>query len=110
MFSGLCTDLLILKHILNIKIETYFMCEIDEDALALARQNFFGEVIQLGDVCHLDEGLKEGKSNSLLDSLGRIDLLVAGPPCNDLSMVNPNRRHLKGRTELETDIWIKEME
>lgn len=71
--GDLSTDL-ILKRILHINVEAYFMCEIDEDAFALSRQNFVGEVIQLRDVHQLHEGLEEGRSNALLDSLGRVTL------------------------------------
>lgn len=30
-----------------------------------------------------------------------IDLLIGGSPCNELSLVNPNRKGIYGKTELK---------
>lgn len=96
LFDGLSTALYILKYILRIKIDVYFASEIDHDALSLQRKNFFGEVVQLGDALKLDEGLKDKQRNEILDSLGRIDLLIGGSPCNDISRVNAARKGVNG--------------
>lgn len=93
LFDGIATALHILKDVLHLQVEVYFSCEIDADALQLQTYKYSGEIVQLGEAEKVDPG-KEGDNMALLSALGRIDLMVGGPPCGDTSRVNPNRRRL----------------
>lgn len=74
---------------LGICVETYYACEIDDAALNVVRKNFGERVINLGDVRQLTE--------DKLSAMPTIDLLIAGSPCNDLSLANPRRKGLYGK-------------
>jgi site-specific DNA-cytosine methylase len=69
-------------------VEVYFSCEIDEKALRFQKIRFKDRITRLGSV--------ELLTPDNLKKLGRIDLLIGGSPCNDLSLVNPRRRGLHG--------------
>ncbi|XP_054709326.1 DNA (cytosine-5)-methyltransferase 3B-like [Uloborus diversus] len=85
LFDGISTGKLILD-LLGIKVDKYYACEIDEDAVHVSKCQHIDSIIHLGDVCHLTE--KEIKN------LCPIDLVIGGSPCNDLSLVNPFRKGL----------------
>lgn len=74
---------------LDICVEAYYACETDDDALNVVRKNFAERVISLGDVRQLTE--------DRLSVLPSIDLLIAGSPCNDLSLANPKRKGIFGK-------------
>ena len=77
---------------LKIKVEVYYASEV-EDASMLVTQVRHGEgVIQLGDVTSI--------TRKKLEEISPIDLLIGGPPCNDLSIVNPARKGIEGKTTL----------
>lgn len=71
---------------LGFEVEEYFSCEIEDDALSVLDFRFHGRMTHLGSVTNL--------TPSKLDSLGRIDLLIGGSPCNQLSLANPRRKGL----------------
>lgn len=73
---------------LNITVECYYSCEIDEHAIMVVKKNYPSGVTLLGDVRSLTE---EDIKNIL-----PIDLLIGGSPCIDLSFVNPYRKGLYG--------------
>ena len=75
LFSGLLSGLTVLKR-LKVQVDTFFSCEILDTALRFQEARFPGEIIQLGDVKNLSE--------DKLCSLGRIDLLIGGAPCQGL--------------------------
>ncbi|KAK3909598.1 DNA (cytosine-5)-methyltransferase 3C [Frankliniella fusca] len=88
LFDGISSGLVALNQ-LGIIPHSYYSSEIDADCIKLQRFNHPGKVTQLGNICNLDyEKLKE---------LGTIDLLFAGSPCNDLSVVNCRRKGLLGK-------------
>ena len=68
----------------EINIEKYYASEIEEGAIKVAMKNH-PEIIQLGDVRTV-KGVE----------LPKIDLLLGGSPCNDLSLQNKDRSGLKG--------------
>lgn len=76
---------------LGYEIEKYYSCEIDPNALDVTSKNH-PEIIQLGDVCDLTE--------TKIQELGKIDLLIGGSPCNDFSLANPKRKGLYGKTHM----------
>nr|AYW00064.1 DNA methyltransferase 3 [Mizuhopecten yessoensis] len=83
LFDGIGTAKLILDH-LNMDIDKYYSSEIDGDALLVSSVHNGSEVIQIGDVTHLNE--------EKLRSLCPIDLVIGGSPCNDFSLANPVRK------------------
>lgn len=87
-FDGVSSGLVALNQ-LGIIPEAYFAGEIDPDCIKLQRFNNPGKVWQVGDINDL--------SCAKLKELGRIDLLVGGSPCNDLSLVNANRHGIHGK-------------
>lgn len=74
---------------LGLEVEEYFSCEIDSAALDVQDFRFHGRMKHLGSVTNL--------SAQKLKSLGHIDLLIGGSPCNQFSLVNPNRKGLYGK-------------
>jgi DNA (cytosine-5)-methyltransferase 3A len=68
----------------QIKINTYYASEIDKNALSISTKNH-SDIIRLGDV-------KDIKTDSLL----KVDLLIGGSPCQDLSIAKKDRKGLKG--------------
>ena len=89
LFYGISTGYYILQEKLNLNIEVYYSSEIDPAALQVQRENFDGRVTPIGSVTDLTDDRLKG--------LGRIDLLIGGSPCSDLSLVNPKRRGLLGK-------------
>lgn len=85
LFDGISTGKVVLDNI-GLDVEEYYASEIDEDAILVAMVNHGDSVQHLGDVRSL--------TCEKLDKLGKIDLLIGGSPCNDLSIVNPARRGL----------------
>ena len=63
---------------------SYFSSEVDEQASSVAKANF-PEIVQLGDVRNID-----------VKNLPKIDLLVGGSPCQDLSVLKQNGKGLQG--------------
>jgi DNA (cytosine-5)-methyltransferase 3A len=65
-------------------VEDYFASEVDKHAIAVAQKNF-PDTIQCGDV-------KEICGNCF----GKVDLLIGGSPCQDLSIAKKDRKGLDG--------------
>jgi site-specific DNA-cytosine methylase len=59
--------------------------EIDKHAIKIYKQHF-PQHLSLGDVTKID-----------FNSLGHVDLIVGGSPCQDLSGINPNRKSFDGK-------------
>jgi DNA-cytosine methyltransferase len=68
----------------NIPVNSYYACEIDKYASAVSARNY-PDIIRLGDVTRLN-----------YSTLPKIDLLVGGSPCTDLSIAKKNREGLAG--------------
>jgi len=67
----------------NIPVETYFASEIDKYAISISQKNY-PDIIQIGDVKDIS-------------SVGaKIDLIIGGSPCQDLSIAKQNRKGLEG--------------
>src|SRR3990167_2667034 len=83
LFDGIsCARVALLKQ--NFKIEKYFASEIDKYAVQVAQKNY-PDTIQLGDVKEIGKKV-----------VSKIDLLIGGSPCQDLSIAKKNREGLKG--------------
>ena len=68
---------------LNIPVEKYYSSEIDEYAITVLKNNW-DDIIHLGGV------------ESVKNIPDKIDLLIGGSPCQDLSIAKNNRQGLKG--------------
>nr|AZM65487.1 DNA-methyltransferase 3b [Portunus trituberculatus] len=85
LFDGIATGLVALDK-LGLEVEVYYSCETDKKATTVVNSNYRSCVTLLGPVQKLTtEKVKE---------LCPINLLIGGPPCNDLSLVNPKRKGL----------------
>ena len=82
LFDGISIARLALKN-LNIDC-TYFSSEIDKYCIQISKKHF-PEIIRLGDV-----------RTVLGKDLPRIDLLIGGSPCQDLSIAKRGRKGLSG--------------
>ncbi|XP_065569890.1 DNA (cytosine-5)-methyltransferase 3A-like [Artemia franciscana] len=85
LYDGIGTGLLALKQ-LNFEIEKYYVCEIDYDSVNTTLVNN----VELKDIIECI-GQIEMLTQAKLKSLGRIDILIGGPPCTELSGANVNR-------------------
>ncbi len=83
LFDGISVAQQALKE-LGANIEAYYSSEIDKYALQVTQKNH-PNTIQLGDV-----------KNVFRDKVGKIDLLIGGSPCQDLSIAKQNREGLAG--------------
>lgn len=104
LFDGMSVAQQALKDA-GIPVEVYYASEIDEYAMAVTQSNF-PNTIQLGSVTDIgiDEVAKSYETNGVVTKsfgytsydLGRIDLLIGGSPCQDLSIAKKNRKGLDG--------------
>lgn len=60
----------------GIKVEKYYASEIDKNAITISNNNH-KDIIQLGDVKNINE--------DVIKQIGKIDLLLAGSPCQGFS-------------------------
>lgn len=94
LFDGMSCGQIALNQ-LGIKIEKYFAAEIKPHAIKCTQYNF-PQTIQIGYVRKVS--YKDGiltTANGLFE-VGKIDLLIGGSPCQDLSVLMRNRKGLKG--------------
>lgn len=75
LFDGMSCGQIALNK-LGIVVDNYFASEIKENAIKVTQYNY-PNTIQLGDVKSL--------TDEKLESLPKIDLLIGGSPCQDLS-------------------------
>lgn len=83
VFDGISCGRVALERA-GIKVDEYFACEIKEDAIKVTQSNY-PDTIQLGDIHHVD-----------FRKLGKVDLYIGGPPCQDMSQANKCRLGLQG--------------
>lgn len=83
LFDGLSCGNVALERA-GIKINNYYASEVDKYAIKISNKNYPG-IIQLGDV--LDVKAKD---------LPKIDLLIGGSPCQDLSFAGKGKGLIKG--------------
>lgn len=83
LFDGISCGHVALDRV-SLPIEVYYASEIDKYAIQITQKNY-PDTIQLGDVEKIDFTQYEGK----------IDLLIGGSPCTNLSIAG-NRKGLEG--------------
>lgn len=94
LFDGISCGQVALKRA-GIKIDKYYASEIDKYAIQITQKNF-PNTIQLGDVNKYSEW-----------ELPKIDLLIGGSPCQDLSVSKKDRQGLKGERSKLFYIYVE---
>lgn len=85
LFDGISCGQLALERV-GIKVDTYYASEIDKYAIQITQKNY-PNTIQLGDVNNID----------FTQFIGKINLLMGGSPCQDLSIARKGREGLEGK-------------
>ncbi|XP_040064067.1 DNA (cytosine-5)-methyltransferase 3A isoform X2 [Ixodes scapularis] len=85
LFDGIGTGRFVLDQI-GIAVEAYFASEVDQGAINVGITQHGTGISYLGPV--------ESVTDAQIQALCPVDLLLAGSPCNDLSLVNPARKGL----------------
>ena len=83
LFDGMSCGQIALNRA-GIEYENYFASEIDKYSIQVTQKNF-PNTIQLGDVTKLT-----------IENLPKIDLLIGGSPCQDISLLNKEQNGLNG--------------
>ena len=84
LFDGISGGRVALERA-GIPVETYYASEIDKYAMSVA-QAMYPDTIQIGDVCKID----------FTQYIGKVDMIIGGSPCQDLSIAKQNRQGLHG--------------
>lgn len=84
LFDGISCGHVALERA-GIKVDKYYASEIDKYAISITQHNY-PDTIQLGDVNNVD----------FSQFIGKIDILMGGSPCQDLSIAHNNRKGLDG--------------
>ena len=78
LFDGISCGQVALERA-GIKVDNYFASEIDKYAISITQHNY-PNTIQIGDITKL--------TSKIINSFGKIDLVIGGSPCQSLSSVN----------------------
>ena len=98
LFDGMSCGQIALERI-GIKVDTYYASEINEHSIKITQKNY-PNTIQLGDVRNL--------TKEKLMSLGDIDLLIGGSPCQNLSILTIDRpEHNKGLEGKKSSLFFE---
>lgn len=96
LFDGMSNGQIALKK-LGLKVKKYFASEIKEDGMKVTQFNY-PDTIQLGDVTKIKykDGVLYSENGEF--NIGKIDLVIGGSPCQNLSaaMKNEHRNGLEG--------------
>lgn len=84
LFDGISCGLVALNRA-GINVKTYYASEIDRFAISISEKNH-KNIQRLGDINNID----------FTQFIGKIDLLIGGSPCQDLSSSNAKRAGLQG--------------
>lgn len=84
LFDGISCGRVALERA-GIPVETYYASEIDKYTMTVA-QAMYPDTIQIGDVCKID----------FTQYVGKVDMIIGGSPCQDLSIAKQNRQGLQG--------------
>lgn len=84
LFDGLSCGRVALERA-GIPVETYYASEVDKYVISVA-QAMYPDTIQIGDVCDVD----------FTKYIGKVDMIIGGSPCQDLSIAKQKREGLQG--------------
>lgn len=97
LFDGISCGQLALQRA-GIKVDTYYASEIDKHAIKVT-QNNFPNTIQLGDI-----------NNHNNWDLPKIDMIIGGSPCQDLSIYKFDRNDVKGLNGSKSGLFYQYVE
>lgn len=105
LFDGMSCGQIALNQ-LGFKVEKYFAAEIKQHAIKCTQSNF-PDTIQIGDVRKVSykDGILTTANGSF--EVGKIDLLIGGSPCQDLSILMRNREGLEGKKSSLFNEWLR---
>lgn len=86
LFDGISCGHVALERA-GINVDNYYASEIDEYAIKITNKNY-PNTIQLGDVRNI--------TSDVLDKLPKIDMIIGGSPCQDLSNYKYDRGEVTG--------------
>ena len=95
LFDGMSCGQIALERA-GIKVDRYFAAEIDKYAIKIAEKNY-PETMELGDVTKIRYIDNKLRSNHYYNGDVKIDLLIGGSPCQDLSFANEEKLGLEGK-------------
>ena len=75
LFDGISCGMIALERA-NIRVDNYYSSEIEKSAIEISNKNY-PDIIRLGDITKID--------NEILKTLPKIDLILAGSPCQGFS-------------------------
>lgn len=84
LFDGISCGRVALERA-GIPVDVYYASEIDKYAISVA-QEMYPDTVQIGDVCKID----------FTQYIDKIDIIIGGSPCQDLSIAKQNRQGLQG--------------
>lgn len=84
LFDGISCGRLALERAL-VNVESYYASEIDKYAIQVSTKNY-PDIVRLGDITQID----------FKQFVGKVDLIIGGSPCQDLSIAKQNRQGLEG--------------
>jgi len=97
LFDGISVARQALKE-LKISINKYYASEIDKYCLQISKNNF-SDIIQLGNIkkIHQAGGYLISTEKCISEEYShKLDLIIGGSPCQDLSIAKKNRKGLEG--------------
>lgn len=86
LFDGMACGRIALERA-GFSVENYYASEIDEHAIKVAKSNY-PDIIELGDITQINE--------DILKTLPKIDAIIGGSPCQDISGLNKEQDGLNG--------------
>lgn len=103
LFDGISCGMIALERA-NIKVDNYYSSEIEKSAIEVSNKNY-PDIIRLGDITKIDE--------YVLCQLPKIDLILAGSPCQGFSRNGTMLNFSHSQSKLFFDFlrileWIKE--
>lgn len=94
LFDGISCGRVALERA-GLKVDKYYASEIDKYAIQVTQKNY-PDTVQIGDVTkiHYENGILEYEN--VMQDVGRIDLVIGGSPCQDISNMNKEQKGLDG--------------
>ena len=102
LFDGISCGQVALERA-DIPLEKYYASEIDPTAIRITQKNY-PDTIQLGDATKVQYNQKTGILSSMngIFQTGKINLLIGGSPCTDLSSIGYAKGMVSGSVEIKS--------